>query len=141
MVKSRALTGTIIASTGLLDIGGNAVWGEYFKGQIDDVRVYNRALSAAEVQTDMNTPVSGAPDTTPPTVSSPAPSNGSTVTGSITVSANASDNVGVAGVQFQLDGANLGSEDTTAPYALTWDTHDGGKWHAYPGGRRSRRGG
>ena len=61
MVKSRALTGTIIASTGPLDIGSDAVWGEYFAGLIDDVRVYNRALSQAEIQTDMNTPVGGTP--------------------------------------------------------------------------------
>ena len=61
-------------------------------------------------------------DTTPPTVSMTSPANGSTVSGSVTVSANASDNVGVAGVQFQLDGANLGAEDTTAPYSISWDT-------------------
>src|SRR5205823_12374297 len=36
--------------------------------------------------------------------------------------ANASDNVGVAGVQFLLDGANLGAEDTAAPYSVAWDT-------------------
>ena len=40
----------------------------------------------------------------------------------VTVSATASDNVGVAGVQFKLDGANLGAEDTTAPYSVTWNT-------------------
>src|SRR2546426_8276650 len=51
-----------------------------------------------------------------------APTSGATVTGSITVSANASDNVGVVGVQFQLDGGNLGAEDTTSPYSVTWDT-------------------
>ena len=44
-------------STGSLGIGGNAVWGEYFKGLIDEVRVYNRALSAGEIQTDMVTPI------------------------------------------------------------------------------------
>jgi hypothetical protein len=38
------------------------------------------------------------------------------------VSANATDNIGVAGVQFKLDGANLGAEDTTAPYTVSWDT-------------------
>jgi hypothetical protein len=64
----------------------------------------------------------GATDTTPPSVSMTAPGNGATVSGSVTVSATASDNVGVAGVQFKLDGATLGSEDTTAPYAITWDT-------------------
>jgi hypothetical protein len=62
------------------------------------------------------------PDPTPPTVSLTAPAAGSTVTGSVSVSANASDNVGVAGVQFKLDGASLGAEDTSAPYAVTWDS-------------------
>ena len=57
LAKSRTLSGSIIASTGPLDIGSDAVWGEYFAGLIDDVRVYNRALSQTEIQTDMNTPV------------------------------------------------------------------------------------
>lgn len=49
------------------------------------------------------------PDTTAPTVSLTAPTAGATVSGTAaTVSANASDNVGVVGVQFKLDGANLG---------------------------------
>jgi hypothetical protein len=62
-------------------------------------------------------------DTIAPTVSITAPANNATVSGStVTVSANASDNVGVVGVQFKLDGANLGSEDTTAPYGATWNT-------------------
>src|SRR5882762_4916426 len=61
-------------------------------------------------------------DTTAPTVSITAPTAGSTVGGATTVSASASDNVGVVGVQFKLDGANLGAEDTTAPYSISWDT-------------------
>ncbi|MDO8521176.1 MAG: Ig-like domain-containing protein, partial [bacterium] len=61
-------------------------------------------------------------DATPPTVSITGPANGSAVSGIITVSANASDNIGVAGVQFKLDGANLGTEDTVSPYAVSWDT-------------------
>jgi chitodextrinase len=62
-------------------------------------------------------------DQSGPTVSITAPASGATVSGSAaTVSANASDNIGVAGVQFKLDGANLGAEDTTAPYSVNWDT-------------------
>ena len=38
-------------------IGGNAVWNEWFAGRIDEVRVYNRALAAADVQADMDRPV------------------------------------------------------------------------------------
>src|SRR5207245_870537 len=62
------------------------------------------------------------PDTTAPTVAMTAPTSGSTVTGTITVTANASDNVGVVGGQLQLDGGELGAEDTTAPYSVPWDT-------------------
>jgi hypothetical protein len=54
---TRAVSGSLAASTGALRIGGNAVWGEYFSGRIDEVRIYNRALSAAEIQADMNRPV------------------------------------------------------------------------------------
>src|SRR5579864_3506934 len=62
------------------------------------------------------------PDTTPPTVSITSPGGGATVSATVTVAANASDNVGVAGVQFLLDGANLGAEDTAAPYMASWNT-------------------
>jgi Big-like domain-containing protein/galactose oxidase-like protein len=78
----------------------------------------NKTTSAAVSVTVSNAP----PDLTPPTVSMTAPANAATVSGTITVSANASDNVGVVGVQFQLDGANLGAEDTTAPYSVSWNT-------------------
>src|SRR5207249_8723994 len=55
-----------------------------------------------------------------------APANGATVSGSaVTVSANASDNVGVARVQFRLDGANLGAAVTTPPYSISWNTRTG----------------
>src|SRR5439155_7487808 len=47
---------------------------------------------------------------------------GTTVTSTVGVSGSATDNVGVAGVQFKLDGANLGAEVTTPPYAATWNT-------------------
>jgi hypothetical protein len=56
-VATSAVSGAIATTAGPLQIGGNNVWSEWFKGTIDDVRVYNRALSAAEVQADMGTPV------------------------------------------------------------------------------------
>ena len=58
----------------------------------------------------------------PPTVTITGPSSSASVSGSVTITANASDDVGVAGVQFKVDGASLGSEDTTAPYSVVWDT-------------------
>lgn len=63
-----------------------------------------------------------AGDTTAPTVSVTSPTQGKTVSGTISVTATASDNVGVAGVQFKLNGNNLGAEDTSSPYSISWDT-------------------
>jgi hypothetical protein len=63
-----------------------------------------------------------AADTTPPAVALSAPASGATVSGSVAVSATASDNVGVAGVQFSVDGAGIGAEITQAPYAFSWNT-------------------
>jgi hypothetical protein len=45
------------ASARPLELGGNAVWSEWFARQIDDVRVYRRVLTAAEIQADLATPV------------------------------------------------------------------------------------
>lgn len=62
------------------------------------------------------------PDTQAPSITMTAPANGSTVSGTITVTADASDNVGVAGVQFKVDGTNVGSEDTGSPFSTSWST-------------------
>jgi hypothetical protein len=58
-VATRAMTAAMRTTTSPLRIGGNAIWSEWFNGLIDEVRVYNRALTAADVVTDMNTPVGG----------------------------------------------------------------------------------
>ena len=62
-LEPRRRPAPIPADTGALRIGGNAIWAEWFSGLIDEVRVYNRALPAAELQADMATPVtcSGPP--------------------------------------------------------------------------------
>jgi hypothetical protein len=61
-------------------------------------------------------------DNTPPTVSVTAPPNGSTVTGtSVTISANASDDVAVDHVDFLVNGNVVGT-DTTNPYSTTWNS-------------------
>jgi len=75
----------------------------------------NRTTSAGVTVTVMN-------DTSPPSVSITSPAANATVSGTVSVTASATDNVGVAGVQFKLDGANLGAEVTTAPYQVAWDT-------------------
>jgi TM2 domain-containing membrane protein YozV len=211
-VNSVLQTAPIETNTKPLRIGGNSPYGEYFQGLIDEVRIYNRALTAAEIQSDMavsttaprlvivqpaaggfvsgttvavaytttgdltevnhvhfqldanpevmdlsfdgayqftnvlvgahvlrgylvradhskipNTDASvsfttGAADSTPPTVAITAPASGATLTGTLNITASASDNGAVAGVQFYLDGAPLGSEISTAPYSIPWNT-------------------
>jgi N,N-dimethylformamidase beta subunit-like, C-terminal/Concanavalin A-like lectin/glucanases superfamily/Galactose oxidase-like, Early set domain/Bacterial Ig domain/Glyoxal oxidase N-terminus len=219
LAGTAARTGPVNVSSNPLRIGGNNVWGEWFSGRIDEVRVYSRALAAGEIQSDMNTPV-GAPDTqaptapasltatgsvnsvalswsaatdntgidhynvyrsttsgfTPaagnlvglaasttytdsglvpgtyfyrviaadpagnlspaspqatgvvtgdisgPTVSVSAPANNTTVSGTVGLTATAADDIGVVGVQFLLDGSNFGAEDTTSPYSASWST-------------------
>ena len=56
-VGSRAVASPLLTSTGVLRFGGNSVWGEFFAGRIDEVRLYNRALAVAEIQADMNAPI------------------------------------------------------------------------------------
>jgi len=60
---------------------------------------------------------------TPPSVAMSSPATGGTVTTLATVSANVTDsNYAITGVQFLLDGGNLGSKLTSAPYSITWDS-------------------
>ena len=58
-VASGAQTGNIATSTNPLQIGGDSLYGQYFQGTIDEVRVYNVALTQAQIQSDMNTPLTG----------------------------------------------------------------------------------
>ena len=84
---------------------------------------YNGRVTWDDIGTSSQSTPPTTGDTTAPTVSLSAPAAGATVSGSsVAVSATAADNTGVAGVQFKLDGANLGSEDTSSPYSVTWNT-------------------
>ncbi len=67
--------------------------------------------------------LSGGGTGTPPTVSITSPAQNSTVANKTTVAANVT-NPGyiITGVQFLLDGNNLGAEVTSIPYSITWDT-------------------
>jgi glucose/arabinose dehydrogenase/PKD repeat protein len=78
--------------------------------------------SAAATSSDNAVSFTASSDTTPPTVSVTAPAAGSTVSGTLSVTAAAADDVGVSGVQFLLDGANVGAEDGAAPYSISWDS-------------------
>jgi WD40 repeat protein/fibronectin type 3 domain-containing protein len=104
LAGSQAVTGTLAATASPLRIGGNAVWGEYFAGLIDEVRIYNRVLSAAEIQADSTTPIGTSgpgSDTTAPTVPgglSATAASSSQINLTWTAS---TDNVGVAGYRVE----------------------------------------
>jgi hypothetical protein len=61
-------------------------------------------------------------ETEPPTVQITSPPDGAVLTGTVAVSANASDDVGVVGVRFHVDGTNLGEEIPLPPYTVSWNT-------------------
>ena len=107
-----------------LRVGGQNRGGanRQFPGRIDELRIYTRLQTALEIQTDMDTPVGGPGDTTPPSVDVTSPPNGGTVSGTFMIAADAADNVGVFGVQFKLNGVNMGAEDRTAPFSTTFVT-------------------
>lgn len=122
LVNSDNTAGPITATTGALRIGGNSIWGEYFAGLVDEVRIYNRALNTGEILANMSTPIGGTVETTAPTVSLTAPANGASVSNVVNLTATASDNLIVAGVQFLLNGEPVGAEDVAAPFTAAWDT-------------------
>ncbi len=78
------------------------------------------ASSSYDDHDDLAFPV-GLPDTLPPSVVFLSPISGSSVSGTISINVDATDNVGVTTVKFFKDGIPIG-EDTTAPYSLSWNT-------------------
>src|SRR5262249_24049664 len=66
--------------------------------------------------------IANATDPVAPTVQISVPANLASVPALVILNAVATDNLGVAGVQFKLNGANLGPEDTTDPFRVAWDT-------------------
>ncbi len=105
---------------------GSSLFGN---GVLDEVQVYKSPLSASQILT-LATISKPAADTQPPTVSitSPAPSQTVNLSSQITLKVTAADNISVAGVQYKLDGVNLGSPVTTAPFSLVWTATPRG-WH------------
>jgi hypothetical protein len=59
-VSSLAQAGNILSSNNPLQIGGDSFYQQYFNGTIDEVRVYNVALTAAQIQADMSSPIGSA---------------------------------------------------------------------------------
>ena len=86
----------------------------------------SHTLSAVARDTAGNTRTSAnvtvTVDNNAPNVSITAPANGAVVSGTTNVTASASDTVGVQNVQFRVDGANVGTADTSSPYSLSLNT-------------------
>ncbi|MGA7411569.1 MAG: Ig-like domain-containing protein, partial [Bryobacteraceae bacterium] len=82
-------------------------------------------------------------DTIPPSLSLTTPASGANLSGTVTLSASATDRVAMGSVQFQLNGVNLGSAISGAgrTYSYSWDNHHGGQWHLHTdcGGHRCGR--
>ena len=97
LIRTTNISGNIATSADVLQIGGNTVFtDEYFKGLIDDVRIYNRVLTQSEIFTDMSTPVGGGIDSTAPVVSISSPASGACVSGTLSIASNATDDTGIS---------------------------------------------
>jgi hypothetical protein len=121
---------------GIIQVGSGAQtaanrWGDYTDLAVDPtddatfyyVGEYYSATSGSGWQTRIGSfklPSCGT-DTIPPTVSLTAPSNNADVHGSVTLSANASDDTSVTSVAFYA-GTRLIATVTSAPYQTAWDT-------------------
>lgn len=92
---------------------------------LDPTKTYHYALMSVDDfghSSGLSNPASSVPkDTTAPSVSVTAPANNATVSGTISINANASDNVGVTKVEFSVDSTALFT-DTASPYSTTLDT-------------------
>ena len=121
LISTQALSATIVARGNPINIGADASPAQFYKGLLDDLRIYSRVLTQAQIQSDMTTPAGGAIAGSPQVLIA-FPTNGAQVGGIVNVRADATDDTGIANVQFYVDNVATGSPDTTVPYALAWDT-------------------
>jgi hypothetical protein len=118
--------------SGYWRVGGDnlAAWPDqptsaYFAGVIDEVAIYDGALSAAQVDAHYLASGRSGPDAVAPSTAITAPADGATVsTGTVSVTATASDNVAVTAVDLQVDGTTVATS-ATAPYTFTWSATAG----------------
>jgi hypothetical protein len=104
-------------------VGTTSLGSHTLSARVTDSNGNVATAQAITVNVVQGSQCSGGGDTTAPTVSITNPTTNETVTGTQQpVAANASDNCGVASVQFYLDGQALGNPVTSSPYAINWDT-------------------
>ena len=117
-------SGALATSSFPMEIGGNGLNGQFFQGKIDEVRVYNVALTAAQIQVDMSTPLGAIGDTTAP--SAPGTLSTAPAAGDQAALAwgAATDNVGVTGYLVERCGgagcASFAQIGTTSGSATTY---------------------
>jgi len=108
-VSTQAMSGDLSTSTMPLQIGGDSIFGQYFAGMIDEVRVYNVALNQVQIQADMAAPVGTAGSGPIVSLSAAGLSFGSVATGSSASGATTLSNVGGAQLSISsiaISGAN-----------------------------------
>lgn len=111
---SRVAASNVSVKIGSRGDGGS----NFFKGRIDEVSIFDRALSASEVQAVYS---ANSTDHVPPTVGINAPASGTTVTGTIAIDVTATDDVGIKKVELYKDNVlfkTLGA----APFRFIWST-------------------
>src|SRR5262249_30003285 len=132
LVSSLKVSGNILTSSNPLQIGGNNL-GNYFTGYLDDVRIYNQALTAAAIQTDMSTPVMTNQTITVTTPTSPL-SVGQTVTVSATASSGLPVTFSIASGPGSFSGANNSILTATGPGSIVvaYDQAGNSKYNPAP---------
>jgi cytoskeletal protein CcmA (bactofilin family) len=100
--------GEIVAPGGMVTLNGT-------------VRVFG-SVAADRFTVNRGASLRHPADRTPPTIAITAPAGQAPVRGLVVITAEANDNVGIAAVQFMLNGRPFGAEDTVAPYRIDWDT-------------------
>ena len=98
LTGTKPLTATMTARGQLLRVGADASPWQFYRGALDNVRIYNRTLTTPELQSDMNTAVGsgGAPDTTAPSTPSGLTASAAGATRIDLSWTASSDNVGVS---------------------------------------------
>ena len=119
--NSTSYSGTMVDNGAGVTIGTSNTIKQKFQGSIDELRVYGTALTAAEIQILYN--LTAGADTIPPSATVTSHADGTTVANQITLTADAADNIAVAGVQFYIDGQPVGAEVTSAPYSVVVDSN------------------
>ncbi len=143
--KSGGPTASLTASPATIDVGGTTTLGWTSTNATSCTGTHFSTGGAASGSVQLSPPVSrtysvactGAggtandsagvtvntgPDTTPPSVSMTSPSQGATISGTVTIAANAADDIAIQRVQFRLDSSNRCAADTTSPYTCALDT-------------------